>query len=298
MSLSATRTFAVAIAIADLAGTILQVTSYHSHAESTTLLLEIALILHGLHAFTWFGALLAASGGPGRRFSQMIYMTYVGAAFFDFASVIVRLFVSAPWPLFAHVTFWGAGALLALDLVGALFFWLLLRGTRDENESEKRGRSDVRTSVMPWLWMLEIILFALIIFTWAAGLNRSTLFARVILLETPHVFVWLLYRAITGGLVTDDGVDKIGWIWMALVTSLGMSLLGAAATSTRLYYMFSDADSPPALLPVLHDVYGWIQLALGGALFAISLLQFFGFGSLMSSAPREIELSESLARKK
>lgn len=297
MSLGATRAIATGIAIADLAGTVLQVTGYFTHAESAIMLLEIALVLHGLHAFTWFGAMLAASGGPGYRFTQIIFVTYIGAAFADFASVVVRLFVSAPWSLFVSISFWTAVGLVAVDLIAATFLWLTRRGMAREKRlvGDEREGDTIRTSVLPWLWIVELILVALIVFTWAAGLNRSAAFARVIVLETPHVFVWLLHRAVTGGLVTDDGIREVGWIWAALAVTTSTMMLSGAASIARFYYMVSDADGPPGLLPVLHDVYGWIQFGLGTALFLVALAQFFGLGGLLSTAPKRVELAESLA---
>jgi hypothetical protein len=297
MSITFTRGLLGVAAVGDLAGSLLMLTSYHSHAADATLLLDVALTMQLLHAFSWFGALLFSSGSLGRSFGQMMLATYVFVFLLDVASYGVR-FAAPRDSLFVSVTFWTALA-LAIDAgVAALFTWLSITTAPAEEDPgpRKPWTQTLQRQLLPWLWIAEIVFGALQLGFWAGGLTRSPAFARLVLFEAPHVFLWLLHRAITGGLVIDDGVRKPGWIWLGKFVSALVALAGAAATALRLYYLFSDADEPAALLTTLPKVWGWLSFGFGAALLFVSFAQLILLESVMSNERRKVaaELTDVL----
>lgn len=286
MSAALTRALIAVAGLSDLGGTLLQIVSYHAHAAELTLAFEFALLpWQALHAFTWFGALIYSSGAPGRSFGQMMLGAYIGALLGDSISALLRAFIPRT-STFATVTFWNALALAFVDGAILLFLWLGVTTFPSRLSEGKKSGEDpwsriVRRRALPWLWVLELLFAALLILTYAIGLNRSPEFSRVILLEAAHAFVWLLHRAITGGILRDDGMrDAPGWTWLGTLAAGALALTGASAGGLRLYYIFTDADSPATLIPTLPIVWGWIQFGLGAALFAVSGLQAFGLASI------------------
>lgn len=301
MSLTATRGLLAIAGVVDLAASLLMLTSYHSHAVDATLLLDVAIILQALHVFSWFGTLLFASGGPGLSFGQMMLATYVFVFFLDVASFAVRAFVPRD-SLFSSVTFWTALG-MAIDAGAAiLFYWLAIKiasseGVEEEDEEKPREpwTQTLQRRLLPWMWVIEIVFAALQIGFWAGGLTRSAIFSRIVLFEAPHVFLWLLHRAITGGLLIDDSVGDPGWIRLGTFVGAAMSIAGAAAAGFRFYYIFSGADETAALLPTLPIVWGWLQFGFGAALLLASLVQMVTLGSIATNErPEAIELSKSL----
>lgn len=285
MSIVFTRGVLAFTALLDLTASLLIVVSYHAHTAEMNLALEWAILpWQALHVFSWFGALLAASGSPGRSFGQMMLAAYIGVILGDIVSLLWRAFLVTGTALFIRVTFWTTLSLVFVDGVALLFLWLSIV-TTPEGEDKMRSpwTQSLQRRVLPWLWIFELVFVGLQIFVYALGLNRSPAFSRIILFEAAHGFIWLLHRAVTGGVLRDDGIRKLGWYWLGVLASGGLALAGAGASLLRIYYMLTDRDEPAALLSKLAVVSGWLQFSFGVGLMITALLQLLTLGSIMSS---------------
>ena len=281
--------------LADLAGTVLLVTSYHSHSDELSFLLELTFVMQALHVFTWFGALLVASGVPDKSFARMTFIAYIFAILLDATSSVLRIWVIGTSGLFLQVTMWASVSLFVADFLLLIFIWIEIKDKRPVDEMRdirSPWTITIRTKILPLLWIIEVAAISLMLILYTAGLNRSSQFSKIILLEAPHLTLWLLHNAITGGFIaTGGGIRVLGWITLGTLVSTGMALAGVAAMILRLYYIFLDVDSVSATMPI---VMGWIQFSIGIVLFIVSVGQLLAYGSITQSESLEKEFSSAI----
>ena len=275
------QTSLLVLGLADLSVSAIQL-SIHQ-IEPRTFLRDIALSFQFLHLFSWFGAMLSASSSFSAEFVFSIFATYFIACIADGISIAIRLWDQSKSPS-ALIELGISFAWIIIDIAAVILLWLigtLLKAKNKEHE-QRNWLQAVKQRLLPLLYILEMIFTTLMFLLFAAGINRSTLYSRILIFEVPHTFVWLLHRAVVGSPTANDGIDDPRWIRFGILISFILSIFGIIALTLRIYYEATADDQPAILLTQLPLIAGWIQLTLGSALLIISLLQLMSLCTFLN----------------
>jgi hypothetical protein len=296
MSFAGTRVALAAAGVLDLSATSLLACAYYARADEVTFLAALALSLQSLHAFTWFGYLVASSGEPSSGFARMMLAANAAAGILDLASLLARALVVGVSDSLGQISAWATGGMLFADALAAFALRVYLRAERrgdsdsdSDSRSELKGRepawaTELRERALAPAWALELGLVAAQLGLHALGLNRSAAYSRLILLEVPHAFLWLLHRAAVGSLFGNGGgVRSRGWLWLGALATSGALALGVAAAALRLTYYFTEADGAVSAYAGVPEVWGWVQFGVGLALVLVAAVQVAGLGVLQAA---------------
>src|SRR3990172_8182231 len=269
MSLVVAQSMVLLIGIADLIGVIIMA-SIHS-LQSRTLLLDIALAFQLPHLFVWFGMILSSSGSFSKGFLIMIFSTTIVASVCDIISIIIRLWDGSTSSI-AIIELAMSIAFIIVDIAGMIMLWILSIISFDP-QKKKSGMgwaTETKRTILPILTILEMLFSSALFILFAAGLNRSPIYTRILSFEAAHIFIWILHRGVSGG----DGTKDRFWIRVAWLSATILTMSGIVSLILRIYYEITGSDEPLGIsLTYFSLINGWIQLTLGVLLLAVSAVQ-------------------------